>query len=108
MRATSDLGAQDIGAPLPEHGDDDVDLLAVEDGAQVFAVEPGAGSRFGSGLADQDIEIGAGCSGQPLTVLKQCPAQSFEAGIGSLFEAPGLVEGGRGVGDDMEFIEGDA
>ena len=36
-----DLGAQDIGAPLLEHGGDDVDLLAVEDGAQAFAVEPG-------------------------------------------------------------------
>ena len=29
-----DLGAQDIGAPPLEHGGDDVDLLAVEDGAQ--------------------------------------------------------------------------
>jgi len=29
----SDPGAQDIGAPLLEHGGDDVDLLAIEDGA---------------------------------------------------------------------------
>jgi hypothetical protein len=27
------LAAQDIGAPLLEHGGDDVDLLAIEDGA---------------------------------------------------------------------------
>jgi hypothetical protein len=73
-----------------------------------FAVEPGTGGAFGGGLADQGIEVEAGFGGQPLSVLKQCPAQSFEAGIAPLFKPPGLVEGGRGVGDDMEFVEGDA
>ena len=103
-----DLGAQDIGAPVLEHGGDDVDLLAVEDGAQAFAVEPGAGGAFGGGVADQGIEVGARFGRQPLTVLEQCPAQTFEAGIAALFKPPGLIEGGRGVGDDMEFIKGDA
>jgi hypothetical protein len=61
MRATSFIGAtlQDIGAPLLEHAGNDVDLLAIEDGAQSFAVEPGAGGAFGGGLADQGIEVGA-------------------------------------------------
>src|SRR6266481_9976968 len=36
-----DLGAQNIGAPLLEHGGDDVDLLAFEDFAQMLAIEPG-------------------------------------------------------------------
>ena len=43
-----------------------------------------------------------------MAILEQCPAQSFEAGIASLFKPPGLIEGSRGVGDDMEFIKGDA
>jgi hypothetical protein len=79
------LGAQNIGAPLLEHGGDDVDLLAVEDGAQAFAVEPSAGGTFGGGLADQGIEVGARLGGQLLAALERCPAQSFEAGIGALF-----------------------
>jgi hypothetical protein len=54
-----DLGAQDICAPLFEHGGDDIDLLAIEDAAQAFAVEPGTGGTFGGGLADQGIEVGA-------------------------------------------------
>jgi len=72
-----DLGAQNIGAPLLEHGGDDVDLLAVEDGTQSFAVKPGAGGAFGGGLADQSIEVGARIGRQPLAVFEQCPAQSF-------------------------------
>ena len=59
-------------------------------------------------MADQGIEIGVRFSGQPLAVLEQCPAQAFEAGIAPLFKPPGLIEGGRGVGDDMEFVKGDA
>ena len=89
------FGAQDIGASLLEHSGDDVDLLAVENGAQSFAVEPGAGGAFGGGLADQGVEVGASGGGQPLAVLEQRPAQSFEAGIAALFKAPGVVEGGR-------------
>jgi hypothetical protein len=41
-----------------------------------------------------------------VAILEQRPAQSFEAGIAPLFEASGMVEGGRGVGDDVEFVEG--
>jgi leucyl-tRNA synthetase len=52
--------------------------------------------------------VGARFHRQPLAVLEQGPAQSFEAGIGPLFQPPGLIEGGRGMSDDMEFVEGDA
>ena len=103
-----DLGAQNIGAPLLEHGGDDVDLLAVEDVAQVLAVEPGASGALAGRLGDQAVEIGARFGGQAITVLEQCPAQSFEAGVVALLETPGLVEGGGGVRDDMKFVEGDA
>jgi hypothetical protein len=40
--------------------------------------------------------------------LSSVQRQSFEAGIAALFTAPGLVEGGRGMGEDREFIKGDA
>src|SRR5215467_13564294 len=42
-----DFGAQDVGAPLLEHGADDVALLAVEDVAQMLAIEPGPRRAFG-------------------------------------------------------------
>src|SRR6516165_1321700 len=99
-----DLGAQDVCAPLLEHGGDDVDLLAIEDSAQAFAVEPGAGGAFGGGVGDQSIEVGARFDGQPMAVPEQCPTQAFEAGIAPLFKPPGLIEGGRGVGDDMSVL----
>jgi hypothetical protein len=59
-----DLGAQDVGAPLLEHGGGDVDLPAVEDFAQMLAIEPGAGGAFGGGLGDERVEIGAALVGQ--------------------------------------------
>jgi hypothetical protein len=37
-----DLRAHDVGAPLSQHGGNDVELPAVEDIAQLFAIEPGA------------------------------------------------------------------
>jgi hypothetical protein len=59
-------------------------------------------------VGDQSIEVGAGFGGQPVAVPEQCPAQAFETGIVPLFKPSGLIEGGRGVGDDMEFVKGDA
>src|SRR5215472_6835889 len=93
-------GAHDIGAPLLEHGGDDTDLLAIEDCAQMLAIKPGAGGAFAGGLGDQGIKVSAAGSGQAVAVLEQRPAQPLEARIGSLFEPPGPVEGGGGMGDD--------
>src|SRR5215471_8003690 len=101
-------GAHDIGAPLLEHGGDDTDLLAIEDCAQMLAIKPGAGGAFAGGLGDQGIKVSAAGSGQAVAVLEQRPAQPLEARIGSLFEPPGPVEGGGGMGDDVELVEGDA
>ena len=103
-----DPGTQNIGAPLPEQGGDDVDLLAFEDFAQMLAIEPGARGAFACCLGDQGVEIGPAFGGQAVTILEQCPAQSLEAGVGALFEAPGLIDGGGRVGDDVELVEGDA
>ena len=64
------LGAQDVGTPLLEHGGDDVDLLAVEDFAQMLAIEPCAGRAFGGGLGDQGIEVGSAFVGQTGAVLE--------------------------------------
>src|SRR6266852_2939966 len=103
-----DLGTQNIGAPLFEHGGDDVDLLAFEDFAQMLAVKPGARGAFARCLGDQGVEIGPAFGGQAATILEQCPAQSLEAWIGPLFETPGLIDGGGRMGDDVELVEGDA
>src|SRR5215471_1301514 len=85
LRIILAAGTHDIGAPLPEHGGNDIDLLAVEDVAQVLAVEPGASGALAGRLRDQAVELGARFGGQAITVLEQCPAQSFEAGIVALF-----------------------
>jgi hypothetical protein len=50
-----DLGARDVGAPLSEHCGYDVDLLSVEDVAQLFAMEPRARCALGGELRDQLI-----------------------------------------------------
>jgi hypothetical protein len=41
-----DLGAPDIGTRLLEHGGDDIDLLAIENGAQSFEVGQERAVRF--------------------------------------------------------------
>jgi hypothetical protein len=61
--------------------------FAIEDGAQLFAIEPGPGGALSGGLADQDIEVGARFCGQAMAILEQHPAQSFEARIAPLFAA---------------------
>jgi hypothetical protein len=51
------LGAPYIGAPALKHGGHNVDLFAIEDFAQLLAVEPGAGSAFGGGLRDESVKL---------------------------------------------------
>ena len=69
-----DLGALHVGAPALEHGGYDIDLLAVENVAQLLAVEPGAGGALGRRLGDEGIEVRTLAFGKTLTVLKQSPA----------------------------------
>jgi len=93
-----DLGPQDVRSPLLEHGGDNVDLLAIEDFAQMLTIKPCAGRAFGGGLGDHGVELGSAFVGQAGVVLEQGPAQPFEARVGALFEAPHLVDSGGGVG----------
>ena len=64
-----DLGAHDVGAPLSQHGGNDVELPAVEDIAQLFAIEPGAGGALGGELDDEAIEV-VGLVGGELSLSK--------------------------------------
>ena len=74
-----DLGAHDIGAPLSQHGGNDVELPAIEDIAQLFAIEPGAGGAFGGELDDEAIEVAA--SGESLLLsLSKAPRKPLSAG----------------------------
>src|SRR5215475_11106621 len=52
-----DLGSHDIGAPLSEHRGNDVELLAIEDVAQLLAIEPSAGGTLGGELDDEAIKV---------------------------------------------------
>jgi hypothetical protein len=102
-----DLGAQDVSAPLLEHGGYDVDLLAVENVAQLLAIEPCARCALGSEVRDQPVKVSSLLVRKLASVLEQRPAQPFERGIGLLLQAPHLVNGLAGVSNDVEFVEGD-
>ena len=52
-----DLGAHDVATPLSEHGGYDVDLLAIEDVAQLFAIEPCTRRALGCELCDELVEV---------------------------------------------------
>src|SRR4051812_20448282 len=101
-----DLGAHDVGAPLSQHGGNDVELPAVEDIAQLFAIEPGASSAFGGELDNEAIEVAGLVGGEFAFVLEQGPAQTFERRVGSLLGAPHLVYGLARMSDHMELVEG--
>ena len=62
---------------------------------------------LGRDLGGEGVEIGPLAFGQTLAILEQHPAQALEAGIGFLFEAAGFIDGGRGMSDDVELVEGD-
>jgi Bacterial extracellular solute-binding proteins, family 3 len=102
-----DLGPQDVGAPLLEHGGDDIDLLAIKDVAQLLAIEPRARRAFGGELRNEPVEVGCLLMGELSSILEQRPAQPFEAGISLLLRASHLVDGLAGVSDDVELVEGD-
>jgi hypothetical protein len=103
----SHLGAHDVGAPLSQHGGNDVELPAVEDIAQLFAIESGAGGALGGELDDEAIEVAGLVGGEFAFVLEQGPAQTFERWIGPLLDAPHLVHGLARMSDHMELVEGD-
>src|ERR1700758_5382641 len=69
-----DLGAQDIGAPLFQHGGYDVDLLAIENVTQLLAIEPCARGAFCSELPDEPVEVGCLLVGELTSILEQRPA----------------------------------
>ena len=78
---------------MPEQGDDDVELLAGKDVAQLFAIEPGAGGTPGGEVGNEAIEVIGLFAGQLATVLEQGPAQIVELRIDPLLDAPHLVHG---------------
>ena len=101
-----DFGAHHVAGPLGEHGAYDVDLLALHDFPQLFLIEPSTGSALGRDLRDERIQIGARLRRQASAIPQKLPAQSLETDIRFLFDAPGLVDGRVGMGDHVEFVEG--
>jgi hypothetical protein len=55
-------------------------LPAVEDVAQLFAIEPGAGCTLGGEVDDETIEVADLVGGEFAFVLEQGPAQPLSAG----------------------------
>ena len=102
-----DLRAQHVAAPAVEQEACNVWLLAGEDLAQVLAVLPGACGARGGHLGEQPIELRALCHGERGAILQQHPALALEARVELLLDAAHLVDGFRGMGDDVELVEGD-
>lgn len=100
-----DFGSHDIGTPLLQHGRNDIDLLAFENVPQLLFIEPRTGGTLGCYLGDQHVQVGALCGGQFFSAFEQWPAQSFDSRIGLLLGPAHLFDGGRGMCDDMEFVE---
>src|ERR1017187_6165728 len=100
-----DFGTHDIGTPLFQHGGNHIDLLAFEDVPQLLFIKPSTGSSLGCYFGDQHVQVGALAGGQIFSAFEQWPAQSFDRRIGLLLCATQLFNGGRGMCDDMEFIE---
>jgi leucyl-tRNA synthetase len=103
-----DLRAHHANAPLRQHRAHDVDLLAVQDFAQLLLVARCTGRSHRGHAGDQGVQVGRGALGQVRTVLQQRPAQTLEGAIAALLDPPRAVDRGVGVPDDMELVEGDA
>src|ERR1700757_5500047 len=82
-----DLGTHDAAAPPAQHLRDDVDLLAIENLAQLLAVHPGTGGSVGGVLADERLEIGQLREVQLVSILEQRPAHALQCGIALLLLA---------------------
>ena len=102
-----DLRAIHVGAPLVQHGLDDVDLPSVENRPELVPVHPGPCSAFPRDLRDERVETGALSRADAGGILEQRPPQVLEFGVETLFDAGGRVERPGSVGDDMELVEGD-
>jgi hypothetical protein len=59
-------------------------------------------------LREQRFAVALLAGAQSAVVLEQRPARALDFQIGLLLDAPGLVHGPRGVGDDVELVEGAA
>jgi len=103
-----DFGTHDIGTPLLQHGRNDIDLFAFENVPQLLFIKPRTGGALGCYLGDQHVQVSALCGGQFFSAFEQWPAQPFNSRVGLLFGSAHLFDGGRGMCDDMEFVERNA
>ena len=90
-----------------QHGAHDIDLLALEDRAQLLLVDPGAGGGYRGHPGDQGVEVGGSLDRQPRPIVEQRPAHALEGAVAALLDAAHLVDREAGMPDDVELVEGD-
>lgn len=73
-----DLRAHDVGCPLREHVAHDIDLLALQNLAQLLLAEPGACRALGGRLRDECVQIGAGIRREAGAIPQEFPAQALD------------------------------
>lgn len=98
-----ELGAHDAGAPVLQHGANDIDLLAIQDFTQLLLVDPGTRGTFDRHLGNQGVQVGSRLRLELGRILEQSPAHAFEGLVGALLDAAHLVHRHAGVADDVEF-----
>lgn len=97
-----DLRAHDVGAPLLQHLGHDIDLLALENVAQLLTVQPCAGSTLGGVLTDERLEVGELGEIEFVRVFEQRPTHALELRVELLLLPTHCVERFGRAGDDVE------
>ena len=85
-----------------------MNLFAIENVTQLLAIQPCARGALAGVLRHQGVKIVALLSAQLAPIFEQRPTQTFQFGVGLLFNAPHLVDCGTGMGHHMKFIESHA
>src|SRR5471032_690118 len=100
-----DFGAHDVGAPLLQHFGYDVNLFALENVAQLLAVQPCSSGATGRVLTDERLKVGELGEVQFVCVLEQGPAHAFKLRVELLLLPAYRVERLGSMSDDVELVE---
>lgn len=103
-----DFETHDVGPPLQEHSPNEVDLLALQNLAQLFSGEPGPRGCARTGLpSEQLLHIGTCFGPGRVGLTQEVPADPHEFGFAFLLDLSYLVDGLKGFSNGMKCVESD-
>ena len=101
------LRSHHVGAPLGQHPAHDMNLLALQDFPELLTVQPGSRSPQAGQLREQSVQFSSCLAVEVTGIAQQLPAHALQVGVVLLLSPPGQVDGPRGLGDNVELVEGD-